>query len=240
MDKFDITRLKRNSSVIKNKLKVVKDVTLVTDDLQVMFPTRYINSKLCIMGSNIKVIGLYAIIDYNNNYSVVNAPIIQNLLPNNISDVEVEGVEYKLLNFDKNNVFLPTNKLIVSDNFIYNMFEELFIKGNIPWYVSYEDLSNIFIESKKYTNSNIGNNSMALEILTAIVSRDPSNKKTYYRQILDKIKNENPSYVGLNNLYYSFDNTGAKILGSYFGDGIVAAIVDKEKKTSKTAEILRS
>ena len=81
---------------------------------------------------------------------------------------------------------------------------------------------------------------MAFEILTSIVSRDPSNKRVYFRQILNKHEDINPAFIGLNNLYYSFDNTGAKILGNYFGEGVIAAIIDKEKKTSATSEILRA
>lgn len=240
MEKFNINRLKRNADSIKKKLKVVGDMTIAKDDLLVMFPTRYIDKKLCFIGNDVKVIGLYAVIDYSNNYGVVSAPIFQNLSPNNISDVEVNNVSYKLLLFDKDAPFLSSNKLIVSDSFIYNEFSELFLSGNIPWYINYQDLVSVFLETKKYANSNIGNDSMAFEILTSIVSRDPSNKRVYFRQILNKHEDINPAFIGLNNLYYSFDNTGAKILGNYFGEGVIAAIIDKEKKTSATSEILRA
>lgn len=241
MATINIDRYKRKPEIIKSKLKITKNITVTTDDLLVMFPTRYINKGLCFMGDIIKVVGIYAIADLYNNYSVVNTPIFHYLLPNNITDIEINDVKYKLLSFDKNNVFMPDNKLIVDDSFIYNIFEELFLNGNIPWYLNYNDLSNVFEESKRFSGSNIGNDNMAFEILTAIVSRSPENKKIYFRQILDKVNpNSNVEFVGLNNLYYSFDNTGAKILGSYFGDGIVAALVDPEKKTSTTAEILRA
>ena len=241
MDKFDITRLKRNSSVIKNKFKNIKDITVTTDDILVMFPEKFISKKLCDIGADVRVIGIYAIIDYYNNYSIVNAPIMQRLLPNNISDVEVNGKPYKLLSFDKDSVFLATNKLVVADNFVYNLFEDLFLNGNIPWYLNYKDVVNMFAESKKYANSNIGNDLMAFEILTSIISRSQSDKKVYYRQTLDKVKEDTmPAYVGPNDIYYSYDNTGAKILGNYFGEGLISAIVDKEKETSATAEVLRS
>lgn len=238
MEKFDITRLKRNSNKIRNNFKSVNNTTIVTDDMMVMFPTRFINTGLCFLGNIVKVIGIYAIIDYENNYAICNVPIYHNLIPSIISDVEVDGIEYKLLYFDKDNTFLTNNKLIVSDSFIYNLFQELFIQGKIPWYLNYNDLSNILKESKQYAGNNIGNDSMGMEILTAIVSRAPNDKQVYYRQIVELVKSD-PTYVGLKNIYYSFDNTGAKLFGSYFSEGLISALVDKEKKTSTTSEILR-
>lgn len=236
-----LDRFKRKPDVLKNKFKIIKNMTITTDDISVMFPSRFINKGLCDIGDVVKVVGIYAVMDSHNNYSVVNTPIFQFLVPNNITDIEINDTEYKLLSFDKNSVFIPDNSLIVSDSFIYQIFEELFLNGNVPWYLDYNDLSSVFEESKKYAGSNIGNDSMAFEILSAIVSRSPIDKKIYFRQTLDKTNSGNkPEYVGLNNIYYSFDNTGAKILGSYFGDGLVSALVDPEKKTSTTAEILRA
>lgn len=241
MTTISIERLKRRPEIIKSKFKLSKNMTITSDDLMVIFPTRFINKELCFIGDIVRVIGIYAVIDMQNNYSVTNTPIMHTLVPNNISDIEIDNVKYKLLTFDENSIFMPNNDLIVSDSFIYNLFEELFLNGNIPWYLNYNDLSDVFKESKRYAGSNIGNDNMAFEILTAIVSRSQLDKKIYFRQTLDKVKPDSKlEYVGLNNLYYSFDNTGAKILGSYFGDGIVAALVDHEKKTSTTAEILRA
>ena len=124
---------------------------------------------------------------------------------------------------------------------MYDIFDEFFVQGNVPWYLNYDDLSNIFIESKKYANSNIGSDPLAFEILSSIVTRSSEDKKVYYRHLITSGNNKiKPDYVGLNNPYYSFDNTGAKLIGSRFGAGLNVALVEPEKKTSATSQILRA
>ena len=39
---------------------------------------------------------------------------------------------------------------------------------------------------------------------------------------------------------FAFDNTGSRLVGSYFSDGITTSIVDPETKTSEQTKILRS
>ena len=56
----------------------------------------------------------------------------------------------------------------------------------------------------------------------------------------DKDGSGKPVYVGLNNIYYSLDNTTAKLVGGYFGYGITVALIDKEKDTTTVSQILRA
>lgn len=242
MESLQISKLKRNARKLENSIKVTGDITKAVEDVYVVFPERYINRNLATIDTEIKVVSCYALLDNKNNYAVVNAPIFQTLTPTNINTIDIDGDKYKILEFDANTVMIPNNSCIVRDSFLYDIFDEFFVKGNIPWYLNYEDLSDIFAQAKTYANSNIGSNPLIFEILTSVISRSPKNKKIYFRDIAtssnkDKIT---PEYVGLNNPYYSFDNTGAKLIGSRLGAGLNVAIVEPETKTSATSEILRS
>lgn len=239
MEDISVKGLKRNPEVIKSYFNVKGDITTVTDDIMVIFPERYINRKLATIGNVVTCLSMYAILDGQDNYAITNVPIIQTLTPSTIGDCKINGDNYKLLSFDAGSVFLPSNKLIVRDNFIYDIFDEFFVKGKLPWYYNYHDVANMFLESKTYAGSRIGSDPLIFEMLTAIISRLPEDKKVYFRTIAGE-NNINPVYVGLNNVYYSFDNTAAKIIGSRMGAGINVALVEPEKKSSATADILRS
>lgn len=242
MDNLLINKLKRNPEKIQSLLKVTGDITTALDNLYVIFPERFIDRKLAFIDSEVKVLMCCAILDDSNNYALINAPIFQTLTPSNISNVKCEDDTYKLLSFKANTVIIPNNNTILTDNFMYDVFDEFFIKGKIPWYLNYEDVSNVFLESKKYAGSNIGNNPLIFEMLTSIITRLDKDKKIYLRHILTK-ENKNKiqsTYIGLNNPYYSFDNTGARLIGSRFGAGLNVALVEPETKTSATTEILRS
>ena len=38
----------------------------------------------------------------------------------------------------------------------------------------------------------------------------------------------------------AYDNTGSKLVGNYFGEGLTSAILEKETHTSDSSKILRS
>lgn len=242
MENLPINKAVRNPKKIMDKVKVNGDITTALDDLYIIFPERYINRKLAYIDSEINVLSCYVLMDNKYNYAVVNAPIMQVVTPSNINTVDINDDKYKILEFQKDGVIIPNNTCVVRNEFLYDIFDEFFIKGNIPWYLSYEDISNIFEKAQTYANSNIGNNPLIFEILTSVISRSPKNKKVYIRHIVTESTKGKiiPNYVGLNNPYYSFDNTGAKLIGSRFTAGLNVAIVEPETKTSATSDILRS
>jgi len=239
MDVIDVSKLKRDPSVIKSYFKVTNDITIVNSNIRVVFPERFVTKELASMGATVRLPAIYAIIDEDDNYAITLSPIIQELSPYVINNISVGDVVYKELLFNKGDVFIINNNLIMQDNFMYDLFDEFYIKGNIPWYLNYDDVSNIFLETKKYANSNIGNNPLTFEILTAITTRDINNKTVFYRTALNNKNKTYPYYIGLNNIQYSFDNTGAKIIGGYMGAGLTNAIISPETKTSRVSEVLR-
>lgn len=240
---LDITKLKRNRDAILKCFKKVGDSYVITKDTQIIFPTRYLEKNLGSITSSVRVIGIYAILDDEGNYSVSLSPIFQDLTPYNISDVIIGDDEYKVLTYSKNDIFLSSTNLIVSDKFIYDLFDDFYIKGNIPWFLNNEDVAKILVNSKKYTKTNIGNNPLVLEMITSLITRDSNNNKTLYKELVstntDKYKNK-PEYIGLNNIYYSYTNTGSKLIGGYFKDGIVGSIVDPETKPTIIVDVLRA
>lgn len=239
MDKLNISGLKRNPEIIKSYLKTVRSTVITTEDIRIVFPERYINRGLAIIGNTIKLVSIFAILDNYGNYAVVSAPIFQEVVPFSIHDLDVHGDTYKGLSFNSGDVVLPNTILVKSDNFMYDLFDEFYIKGNIPWYLDYTDVSNILAETKKYAGSNIGNNPLTMEIITSMVAKDPKNKQRYFRQVPDN-KNSKPEYVGLSDIYNSYNNTGSRLIGGYFSYGVTTALVSPEKESSTVSKILMS
>lgn len=234
---YDVTRLKRNPTAVSKLFKTSNNIATVSDDVVVTIPTRYIDAGLATIDTVVKTIGIYAVIDSKNNYAVCNTPIFHNLSPFSIEDTSIGDVKYKLLNFHKGSVFMTTTKGIVNADVLYPIFKDLFAGGRVPWFMGYEDLCTVFVESKKYINNKLGSSALAFEIITSVSARDSSDPTKYYR--LTNMKN-NPKYVGLDNKYYSYNNTGAKLIGSYMKTGMMTSLLDPETKTSETSKILRS
>lgn len=244
MDKYKKSNFKRNPEVIKSYFKVIKDITICTKELKVIFPERFITKEFVFMGSTVRALNIFAIVDEDNNYAVAMAPIFIELAPYNVSDVMIDNDLNKVLHFRKDDVFIVNNTCVITDGFIYDLFDEFYVKGNIPWFMNYSDVSKILLESKKYAGSNIGDNPLTFEILAANISRTREDKNEFIRHHLPNgkidVEKLDVAYVGLNNIYYSFDSTGASLFGGYAKSGMVKSLVNPEETSTTTMDILRS
>ena len=243
MEKISSKIFKRNPELIKSYFRKVKDVTYTSANLRIIFSERFITKEFVFMGSTIRTISIFAIVDDNNNYAISIAPIFVDLSPYNVSDVMINDVLNKVLYFNKDDIVIVNNTLVKTDSFIYDLFDEFYVKGNIPWFMGYEDVSDILLEAKKYAGSNVGENALTFEILASLVSRNKKNKFEFIRRSITSEKDVpdlNIEFIGLNNIYYSFDSTGARLFGGYYGSGVTTSMADPEKETTIMMDLIRS
>jgi len=242
MKPFIIKGLKRDKDYILPLLKKVGNSIIAKTDITVMFPARYINKEMAFMGNSVKVISIVCIIDKSNNkYAILNAPCMIELTPYMTNEVDVDGVEHILLEFNKNDIFMPDVKIIKDDGLIYSIFDEFLIQGNVPWYMKYDDMSDVFKLADKYAGTKIGNNPMSMEIISSIIARDSEDKTVFFRKLakdFSAMKKTVPSFVALMDIYYTFTSTLSKISGSYFKEGITSAIVNPEKSSNTVSEMI--
>lgn len=240
MEVINTEYLKKDSNYIKSLFLVKNNKTIVKEPLKIVFPERFINKNLAVMGSVINVVGVFGIIA-NNKYATTMVPIMFRTTPSTINEAMIDGVNYIVLEYDKDQLFMDDNNLKQSEGFMYELFEELFLNGNVPWYVDYNSLSKLFLEAKKYAKSKIGDSAIVMELLTALITRDAKDKNIFYRNVVKSNKNKEPyAFVGLSNIYYSYKDTGSKLVGNYLRLGIDSALINKEKEPSKVNALLRS
>jgi len=243
MNTYITKNLKRKPDAIRSYFKETNGGMVTKENIIVMFPSRYINKKLAIMGDTVTVLSIYAIIDENNNYAVVNAPVSIELSPNMTDEVLVDGKEYIVLEFSKGDIFTHNVNLIIRNGNIYDLFDEFLIHGNIPWFLNYEDVSNLFKLSSKYAGTSIGDNPLGMELLASIVARNKDDKTMLYRKLskdINAMKKNMPAYIALLNIYYSFTSTMSKLSGSYFKDGITSALVNKETESNAVEDMIKA
>lgn len=242
MQTLNIDKLKRNPDAIKQSLKKIGNSLIAKKRLRVIFPDRYTAVDMAIVGSTVRLASIYAILDDEGNYSVSNLPIFVELTPSNISNIEIDGNVNKILIFEEDSVFMPDTKLVIDNRFLYDFFNEFYVNGRVPWFMSYNDLIDIFKLTSKYADSNLGDNPITMEILASIVARDTNDKTKFFRETINSPKDitNKPASIGLMNIYYTFNNTISKLTGSYFQQGLNSAIVNKEKESTLIEDILRA
>lgn len=228
---IDVDDLTPNTEAILDCLSVKSDKTLAKKNLKIVFPDRYVTNGLAKIGNFVKLLGLYAIIDEDNNFSVFFTTIFHDVTPYIIHDATcTDGRAYKVLEIEAGTPIISDHTVLVTDNFIFDVCDEFYIKGNIPWYISYDMLPDILSESGYLNDGNIDKDRIIFEILSSMNGRG-SDKTEYYRHS-DPKESDHANWVALNNIYLAYKNTGSKVIGGYYGYGVTAAVLEPEEEVT--------
>lgn len=231
--------LKRNSGVIVKKITLKDNILVAKENLKIVFPARYINRELASFENGVSVLGIWMWVDEDNNYSLSNVPGMVSLTPNNITTEIIDNKEYYICEFEKGSIISPHYRVLQVENIMYILYDEFIVKGNVPEFFNYGEVSKISDNAGKYTGSALTKYKAAFELLESIVAKDPNDPNSYYRtsEAFDK---QNPEYVGLSNVFRSIPGTLSKISGSYFDNGLLTAVTTPENEQTKLEQILLS
>ena len=239
MSILQLDKLKRDPKKIASYLVTKNNITSTTEELSIYFPARFVTKKLAFIDTDVRVVDVVAIVDSKHNYAVASAPIFIRFSPavvEDVKDVDERCKEYKRLVFPKGSVVIPNTQCIKQDSFVYDLFDELINNARIPWYLNYEDVASLFNRSKEYFGKALGANLVAFELMASVITRSAKDKRVFLRHAKNQ---EDYTYVGIKDVIYSYNNTGAKLFGNYLGAGITSAVLEDEEQSSSLTNVLR-
>lgn len=226
--------MKRDKDFIQSQI-YIKDGKIYTKEKTIIeFPKWYENKELLDIQDVTYLYGVFAII-IGDKYSVSVIPTLINTTPIIIREVERENGTYIQFVYGKDDVLIDNTTIAKKDLLSYNIFENLFIYAKAPWFIEYEDLIKILDNIYPYSNSNLGNNFVATELVTSFIARTKKDKTVFLRQD----PNAQADYVDLTNVYFSALSTLNKVAGNYFTEGLTSALVQKEKEPTKLENLVR-
>lgn len=239
---MDITKLKRDPKKIHAALKQLDDGRLITlKTLKIYIPCRFAERNLAVIGLETRIVGIYAIVDEENNYGVSLVNAMMEITPTSTIKITINGNEYYEFTFDKGSVILPSVDLVKIDTLVYNIYDEIIAKGHVPWYLEYNDLGRIFDTAMKHAGARVGDNHEVIELLISMISRDKVNRHKYYRQViesLEDLKTNPPAFIPLRSVIYNATNTTNKLAGSYLQEGMVSALVTPSTRQEHIEQLL--
>jgi hypothetical protein len=235
-----VTKLVRNPEVVKACLFESGNKLFTKQDCVIEIPTRFLDRNLAKIGDEIYTVGIYALILPDGNYSVCLMDSFVTIAPTRITTRVVKDVEYTRFHFDAGAAVIDNLTVVKRDLIIFDIIDEIFFKGNNPWYLTYDDRAKLFDTSKQYANSNVGKQLATIELLNALTARSPQDLKTLIRHALVNGGTKSPAFVPLMSVLYTADSTLAKLAGNYFNDGVVSALVNKTDEASRIEQLLRA
>ena len=226
--------MKRDKDFIQSQI-YIKDGKIYTKEKTIIeFPKWYENKELLDIQDVTYLYGVFAII-IGDKYSVSVIPTLINTTPIIIREVERENGTYIQFVYGKDDVLIDNTTIAKKDLLSYNIFENLFIYAKTPWFIEYEDLIKILDNIYPYSNSNLGNNFVATELVTSFIARTKKDKSVFLRPD----PNAQADYVDLTNVYFSALSTLNKVAGNYFTEGLTSALVQKEVTPTRLENLVR-
>lgn len=215
---------------------------LAKEKLRIIFPVRFAEIKLAVIGEESYVYGLFAIA-VGDRYAVCNLNAYVELGRASISKAVYNGEEYYEYNYEPGDIVIRTKEIMARSNLIFTSIDEFIFKGKLPWYVDYEDVGKLYETAEKFSGTKAKINPSVMEFLAAYIARKKDDRTKFIREgatskkdfTLDKL-----SWVPLRSVFWSAPGTVNKIAGAYYADGVVSALVTKNQKVETVEGILRA
>lgn len=234
----------RNADAVLANLKELADGSVVTlKGCKIYVPKRFAERGMLQLGTETHTCGVY-LMTFGDKYyavSLVNAFIT--ILPSGTTTTKMGDEEYYEFSFNPGATVMKTLDLVQQDSLVYRIYDELFSKANIPWYIEYEDLGKIFDTAKKHAGTDIGSNAEVTELLVSLISRNAADRTQYYRTVIESredLKKNPPAYIPLRSVTFASTNTTNKLAGSYFSEGVTGALVYPAERVENVEKLLKA
>lgn len=240
---MDISTLVRKPEMVHAILKQMPDGSVMTTKpCKVHIPVRFEEKDLASISNRVSTIGIIAIIVDDKYYAISVTPSYIRLEPTYVNKIKIGDVGYYELQFEEGSTVFTSTDLVKQDVLTYYIYNEIIAGGKVPWYLQYSDIIRLFDNSYKFTGAKVGANLAIMDMVACTICRDPKDVTKFYRHQYKNITQEvtdPPEILPLRNVSYGASNTTAKLLGSYFSDGMTSALIYPSERTEKIEEQLR-
>ena len=220
---MDVRKLIRNPETVKGQLKKQADNTVITNrGCKIYIPARFAERNLADLGVDNYIVGMFAMTVDDTYYSFCNINALIQITPDSVNKINIEGEDYLEFVFMKGSTVIKNTFLIMNDVLVFRIYDEFMSKGNIPWYMSYEDSGKMFVTAGKHGGTSVGSNPEVVEMLIATIFRDAKDRNISLRTIIntrEDLITKKFVTIPLRSVAYAASNTTNKLAGSYFSVG---------------------
>lgn len=204
--------------------------TFLGDTLEIHIPTRYENYGLLSHEGSLHALGIFEMKINDTESGGFCLPARIQTTPTETYTTTVDEVSYLVATYKKHDVFIENMTIIKNDALGYILWNEFISLGNLPKFITYDNIGTLFDLIGQVCGINFGVNHAVFEMIYAHLFRDPDDITKEYR--LSKM-DKDPIFIELRNVSYGPDTTTSKMLGSYWNDGINSSLVNASDKVSE-------
>ncbi len=241
---MDISRFRRDADAVKSVIVATPDNRLVVKKAcNLYIPERYVEKGLAHVSNETYVVGIYGLVlEETGQYATSLANAMMGIDPSWSNTVTIDNVDYIEFHFEPGATLCTNTELVKNDILVYHIYNEIIAKGNIPWYMNYLDVGRLFDSAQHHGGLNLRASPATLQMIAAVISRDNNDRVKYYRQTVNSLKDAieiRPAFIPFRNIAYGATNTTAKLIGAYFEEGMISAVINPSKRVEKVESLLR-
>jgi hypothetical protein len=237
-----LPNLIRDADYVISRLVENPDGSIVTTEAcSIHIPESFTAKNLAVVGSEVFIFGFFPII-MGDRYAVNKAIAMMRICPSSTQKIVVNETPYIEFSFEPGDKLIYTTALVVTDTLTYYMYDQFVAKGNIPWYMDYYDMANMFDTAYEHAGVNLGGRSI-IELIISTIARDPDDMTRLYRHILSKpedVRTKPPVTVPFRSVIWNTSDTTSKLNGAYYDHGINSALVNQSESVEMIEELLRT
>lgn len=238
---MNVNTLKRDALRVNETLKVLPDgSTITTTGCSILVPEKYIDKQLAFIGNEVSILGIYAIVTPDGFYAVSSAMCMLRVDPSSNNKLTIGDDNYLELVFPKNSTVILSSDVVKRDVIAYQVYDFFIDAGNIPWFMTYDDLLKLFYGSDQYAGISFGANHAIIPLIISNIARDPNDKTKYYRQSIALNPKLDPAFIPFKSVIYGPKTTTAKLMGAYFDSALVSALTNPNERIEKVETLLRT
>jgi hypothetical protein len=239
---MDLLALKRDAVRVNQTLKTLDDGSVITTTgCRLHVPAKYFEKGLGAFGDETFVLGVFAL-QSGDAYAVSKITTLVEITPTGSSRYTQGKLEYIEFYFAPNSVVFPTRKVIVRDTITYEIFDFFIASGYVPWYFTPFDLGNLYGRAGVYNKVRLGADRTVIQLMAAVMTRVAGNKKQYWRHTLETpadLEKRNYEFVPFSSVLYSATSTISRLMGAYYDEGLIGALVNPSERVEGTEKLLR-
>lgn len=239
---MDIDSLQRSPDMVHSAMKEVGDTLIALKQVRIYIPEHYVGSYLAYIDDEVRIIGIHGIVVDGKYLASSRCCAMMSIDPSTTNIVSIKGENFYEFTFEAGETIIKNLNLVQVGTLLFRIFDEFNSKGNIPWYLSEEDVCLLFDTAEEHAGASLGVNSAIMEMVGGSMARSGLDKSIFYRHVLKSMADKEkvkPFYIPLKSVAYGATNTTAKISGAYFEEGMTSALITPSERNETIEELLR-
>lgn len=209
----------------------------IGDTLEVRVPARFEVYGMLNVADTVETIGVMDLIIDESFQASLHMPAMIELEPSEMSSIMVRGLQYKVLHFSHGDRFIVNTQVVKNQSIVYTLYVEFITRGNLMYTYGYQDLMTMFDLAKHLCDSKVPVDHAIFEVIYAHLSRSAKDLFTQYRHT--DMKDAAFDFVALRSVSHAPDSTTARMLGSYFSEGVLASLLHENEDRKPFEDLLR-